>query len=235
MEQYGSQSQMPQSKNSGVLKFGYYFSIISIIASLVLIICAGIFLRSDNSHIIYSSLSIIVSIFCLCVLFAFIMYLHSLQARIIKTIAIVYAVFSALILVLNIVYLFTHPIMQEKDVTEYLSFVTTFNMVFNLFLYIYWFVNLVYGIIMMSSKIGYVAEIRNLGLVVIVTTAMTIVLYLSREIGIDFLISRLDMSTEVIGFIYYLILVVINALLNIAVLLAYMYVFKKAIEKAPAA
>jgi hypothetical protein len=163
------------------------------------------------------------------------MYLHSLQARIIKTIAIVYAVFSALILVLNIVYLFTHPIMQEKDVTEYLSFVTTFNMVFNLFLYIYWFVNLVYGIIMMSSKIGYVAEIRNLGLVVIVTTAMTIVLYLSREIGIDFLISRLDMSTEVIGFIYYLILVVINALLNIAVLLAYMYVFKKAIEKAPAA
>jgi len=230
MEQYGSQSQMLQSKNSGILKFGYYFSIISIIASFVLIVCTIIFANSENSHIIYSGMSIIVSIFYACVLFAFIMYLHSLQAHMIKIIAIVNAIFFVMILAFDIAYLFMHPMMLEKDVSEYLSFVTTFNMVFNIFLYIYWLVNLTYGIIMMSSKIGYVEGIQKLGIAVIVTTALATVLYLSRESVIDFLLSRMDISIEGMVFIY-LIQTVIGVLLNIVVLSVYMYVFKKAIQK----
>lgn len=216
----------PQLRKTGTLTAGLALSIITIVVYLFYLAFLIISTEWENSYMLSTIISVIITVLYISVLAAFIPYLDNFNMQSAKALTFGMIGVHVVSALMSIIFFAVHTAAMKSGNVSHSGMYSMISAVYLVFYIVYWAASIALGAVLISNKSDFVGGIRVIGITYILLAVCSVFVYFFRMFGYSIMPDIL--SSPATMKVYNIILSSVSIISNMIVLAAYLYVFAKA-------
>ncbi len=227
MYQYFDDAHRPKLEKTGTLLPGVVISIIAIAFYMILIVFSMIQLGGANNYAISIGLITIIGLLYIAVLALFVPYVDNFRLQTVKMLLIACILLHFISVLMTIAFYILNTTMLQNGNMSASTWASISNAIYTVFNIIFWVTCIALGAVMLGAKSDFVGGIRPIGGIIIGMTVGGIFIHFFRMLALPHMI--MDANINNIQFMYSIVSV-IGMLLNVFIIIAFLFVYIRALQ-----